>query len=575
MTLNLVNDPWIEVLDKAKNKPQLISIKTLFEHAEQYQRLAGETDAQDLAVLRWLEAILVTVYSRVNADGEPYEWLTDDGQLDPDFEPEDCREDLIDTWLALQEREKFGQPVLDYLKQHQAEFDFDQPNGLYQVSLDEYNALVPTKKRLTEEKINSANVGTVLIKQINRRVSESGHTPALFAQKKGSRYLNEISRPELVRWLLAYQSFAGTSDKVKTIPCDQGKAGISRGWLYQLDPVYIERDNLFETLLFNLVLVVDESQWSPIQKPAWEEHDKVAWIQRLTPTYYPDNLAELFTLPSRILYIPWGRPYLQIYQAGTPNLSPENFYLEPMTTWHARQKSRRAPITYLPNTIRKETMYRRMWQNFGTYIPTNDGGRQPGIWNWLNNTLKNDHASLPDQIRIVNANLVSDGNATSNMPVADYSDQLSLRPEFIMDPSVATKWLPRIEITLSEINELVDHSYYGLLKTWADLQSIDTRKNTGILNVKKIMMYQRLDGPLKVWLQELKATNLQDNIATGKRIAGQIILQSIKLDLDRQINPRLWTRKIDGEEKSYFMARQIFARKVRHQMGLVQNQEEE
>lgn len=569
MTLNLVSDPWIEVLDKVQNEPRIVSLRTLFKNTAQFQRLAGETDAQDLAILRWLEAILITVYSRVNVDGDLYEWLTDDDQLDPDFEPEDCRDDLIDTWLSLQQKGSFGQPVIDYLEQHQAEFDFDCPNGLYQVSFDEYNTLVPAQKRLIKEKVNSENIGTVLIKQINRRVSESGNTPALFAQKKGSRYLNEISRPELVRWLLAYQSYAGTSDKVKTISCDQGKAGISRGWLYQLDPVYVERDNLFETLLFNLVLVVDESQWSPIQKPAWEERDKVAWIQRLTPTYYPNNLAELYTLPSRILYIPWERPNLQIYQAGTPNLSPENFFLEPMTTWRVRKKSRKAPITYSPNTIRKESLYRRMWQNFACYVPTGkEENVMPGSWKWLSVTLTNNGASLPSQLRIINTNLVSDGNATSNMPVADYSDRLSLRPELVLDSVIAKKLLPQVERILSEINELVDRSYYGLLKTWADLQSIDTRKNTSILNIKKAMMYQRLDAPLKEWIQELKPTDSQNTLVSGKQIAGRVILKSIKLDLDRQINPRLWTRKINGDEKSYFTAREIFVKKVRHQMGL-------
>lgn len=74
-SFNLVTEPWIQVLDKNGN-PKEVSLLDVFEDAASYQRLAGDMASQDLVILRLLVAILTTVYSRVDANGEVYEWLT-------------------------------------------------------------------------------------------------------------------------------------------------------------------------------------------------------------------------------------------------------------------------------------------------------------------------------------------------------------------------------------------------------------------------------------------------------------------------------------------------------------------
>jgi CRISPR system Cascade subunit CasA len=58
-------------LDKGRidlqGNEQLVSLLDVFKNAQNYRQLAGEMKAQDLSILRFLLAILTTVYSRVDA----------------------------------------------------------------------------------------------------------------------------------------------------------------------------------------------------------------------------------------------------------------------------------------------------------------------------------------------------------------------------------------------------------------------------------------------------------------------------------------------------------------------------
>ena len=101
-SFNLVTEPWIQVLDKDGN-PKEVSLLEVFENAASYQRLAGDMASQDLVILRLLVAILTTVYSRIDANGKNYEWLTLDEKMHlKEAEEEDYEyDDLVNTWQFL------------------------------------------------------------------------------------------------------------------------------------------------------------------------------------------------------------------------------------------------------------------------------------------------------------------------------------------------------------------------------------------------------------------------------------------------------------------------------------------
>ena len=107
---NLLDEKWINVLRKDSGGIENVSLLTLFEHAKDYRALAGEMEVQNFAIIRVLLAVLTTVFTRVDATGEAYEWLQLDGSerliveeaVDEDDE-EDYREALEDTWKNIWE----------------------------------------------------------------------------------------------------------------------------------------------------------------------------------------------------------------------------------------------------------------------------------------------------------------------------------------------------------------------------------------------------------------------------------------------------------------------------------------
>ena len=117
-SFNLLTSPWIKVIGLDSDEEKQISLEDLFQNAQNYRRLAGEMRSQDLAILRFLLAILTTVYTRFDANGNPYEWLELDSKswrpiensLDDDTD--DIQEDLLATWEDLFQRGSFSDIVV-------------------------------------------------------------------------------------------------------------------------------------------------------------------------------------------------------------------------------------------------------------------------------------------------------------------------------------------------------------------------------------------------------------------------------------------------------------------------------
>lgn len=97
---NLLDEPWIRVR-RPDCSVEEVSLKTLFAHAHEYEDLAGETPAQDLAMLRLLLAVLHCVFSRKNEKGE-------DRPLSLDvLKSKALREEAVRRWGALWELRRF------------------------------------------------------------------------------------------------------------------------------------------------------------------------------------------------------------------------------------------------------------------------------------------------------------------------------------------------------------------------------------------------------------------------------------------------------------------------------------
>lgn len=497
-SFNLISQSWIKVID-FNNQEQMVSLNTLFKHAKEYRQLAGDMRAQDLAILRFLLAILFSIYLRWDADGEEYDGLNLDDNLVAHPDDNFDLDDVEDTWANLYEKQSFTPKLFEYLNDFKGRFDlFDKENPFYQVSKKTYDSLVPANKTVAKGK------GTVAIKQMNRTISESNNSAAVFTPRT-EYYKNQISYAELTRWLITYQNFTGVTDKTKVV--SKEKFSVSSGWLYTINPVFVQGQNLFETLLLNLNLFAGKGNNDEYHapKPVWEYENINDYITRRVQNIFPDNLAELYTVWSRMLHIEWHDGIPTVFTAGLPKLDNSNAFLEPMTTW------KKPKDDYLPETKWIKSMGKAMWRNFGEYVGINDDNniRKPGIVSWVQN-LKDDGLIPEDyKIHLATIGLISDGNATSQSPSAEVVDDFSVRANVLFDPDPvkAQRWPVLIEDTV-KLTQQIGNNLFHFAKRIGNLRNMNDPNE--FANRISTEFYDELNSPFLSWLDSLQNNEDRD-----------------------------------------------------------------
>lgn len=506
---NLITEPWIKVLDGKTNSEHMVSIKELLQNASDYRQLAGEMHAQDLAILRLLVAILTTVYTRVDQTGQKYDWVTLDDKMHlQSFKNPKAlkiKKALLKTWSTLYDKGSFSEAVFEYLDKNREVFDFFGDRPFYQVTAEQYDSFVPDNKKIAK------GSGTVDLMQINRLISQSGNSVALFAPKSANRK-NKLTLDELVRWVITYQNFTGVTDKTKVKAKE--KMSNSRGWLYTLNPVYAQGKNLFETLMLNLLLFNPNKPAYTQQRPVWEE-DLGEYVKRRLSQVKPDNFAETYTVWSRLLHIEWRDGTPTIFSAGLPAFDSANaYYIEPMSTWRMNKKDG----NYYPATRQLSSIGIAMWRNFGQYINverTSDSSVQeeteePLIVAWLN-YLKTKHELLNQQmINLHTSGIISNGGATSLMPAAEFDDNLRIEADVLFDETEDRKnaWPQRIE-GMVDLNQEVGRKYYGFLMEVGRIR-FGSQGAADFAGRKSQTFYDNLNEPFENWLSNLSGGDNRD-----------------------------------------------------------------
>lgn len=495
---NLITQPWIKVIDK-KNKEQEVSLEELFKNIANYRQLAGEMKTQDLAIMRFLLAILTSVYSRCDFDGNFYDGLEVDSNT---FEVlgviQNPREAELKTWKTLYQKGHFSPVVIDYLKAYSNEFDlFDEETPFYQVTREEYDKLVPATKAVSKGK------GTVAVKQMRRTVSESNNSRAIFSPIS-SEEMDHVSLGELVRWLITYQNFTGVTDKTKIN--SKEKFSASKGWLYSINPVFAQGKDLFDTLMLNSILG-DENQYVD-QIPVWE-FDRDTYIEDRLNGTIPNNRAEIYTDWSRVLHIEWKDNQPVIFTAALPGfeLSGNNIEnIEPMTTWKFDKKTN----TYRPESQYLGSLNKAMWRNFGHYIKMEpqikSDQKIPGIVTWLQFLKKEKILSKDRYISLISVAMVSDGNPTSQSPAAEFIDGIRINAAVLFDDDKTRAWPVRIE-DMVDLTQKVGSYYYRFAQNVATFRNLSSKNE--FTNEQSAIFYERLNRPFLDWLASLDIKQLQ------------------------------------------------------------------
>lgn len=494
---NLLDEPWISVVYDEKGTTKEVSLQELFLNAHQYKDLAGDTKTQDFAVLRVLLAVLHTVFSRFDADGNVYEYLAVDErfkQIEPVEESDiaDYQDDLYDTWIDLWESGKFPNIINHYLEKWRDRFYlFDEEYPFFQVR----------KEDIAADKISKAKASSISGKNINRTISESENKLALFSPKN-SKNKEQLTASELTRWLLTFQGYSGLSDKVIF---GKEKYKASKGWLFDIGAVFIQGTSLFETLLLNCILpFYDYGNLESIQCPCWEFASSDN-INRYLFGSECTNLSNLYTIWSRGIYIDpeydLNKPF-SFEIVKLPDINHQDNFLEPMTTWKYNTTGENKD-SYTP---KKHLLNQSLWRSFGLLAVEDRTGhfRRPGIIDWL--------GDIGDTIgnrlfNIISISMQDDGNATSWLPTDEVIDSILINDLVLADFN-ESGWVPRINEVVKETKTVISKVYKRYIE---DLKEIRNISNNNYTNQMVEMLYFKIDHPFREWLSSILPDDEKDS----------------------------------------------------------------
>ena len=502
---NLLDEPWISVIVDSNGKCKDVSLKDVFEKAHLYKGLAGDTKTQDFAVMRMLLAVLHTVFSRFDTKGNKYTYFKLDdrykqiSEIDEEDE-EDYRDDLYSTWNGLWQEQQFPEIIVSYFEKWRDRFYlFDEEHPFFQVRKEDIKA----------DKINKPKASSILGKNINRLISESENKTALFSPKYSNGNNKDIlTASEIARWLLTFQGYTGLADKV-VFKTEKYKS--SKGWLFDLGAIYLEGENLFQSLMLNCVLPYKENEnLLHAQCPCWE-FKSYEIIKHSLRNTMPNNLAALYTAWSRGIYID---PYINLDDPFScnivklPDIEHQDNFLEPMTLWRYNENGENRG-KYTPRKHRAE---KALWRSFGllTLSTREKNWRKPGIMDWFAEIRPN-LESNDGRITVLNplicaVSMQDDGNARSRVPTDEIMDTLFIDDVVLTDLQKGG-WIIRINETVEKTEEIVESVYKKYIE---DIRQIRQISSADFVGQKVKEMYFAIDLPFRYWLAQLRSKDEKD-----------------------------------------------------------------
>jgi CRISPR system Cascade subunit CasA len=490
---NLLDEPWVRVIDKSCNVIE-VSLKDAIVNAHEYKALRGELPTQDVAVMRVILAVLHTVISRYDEYGE-------ENAL------EDDEDEALERWKAWWDNGRFPEKaVSDYLDKWRERFWLFHPDRpFFQVAGLRSGTDYDSPK-------------------LNGEISESSNKVRLFSSYSGNDK-SVLSYSQAARWLLYLNAY----DDVSSKPTKEGKAKAGGslpspgvGWLGKLGLIYLVGDDLFETLMLNLVMInKDEVQYA--QKPIWEK-EKISDSER-TEIAMPDNLAELYTIQSRRILLNRKNNEVVSYKLlGGDFFEKENAFFEPMTVWRVPKKSED------PVTPKRHDPSKQMWREFSVlYNDENkeDRNKRSGAVNWYCNYLYGQGYIHEKHMMKTEIAAVEYGDKDFFVKNV-FSDSLTMHSAILSE--LGKGWRSSIETEIKRCDELagaIVKLAQNLYVASGGSNSPKDKHYSDISNTAKEQLYYRLDMPFREWLRSIEPDRSQQEKQdklfewqdTAKRIA--------------------------------------------------------
>ena len=510
---NLLQEPWIRVRMRDYTVKE-VSLTDALLHAQEYVDLAGEMPTQDAAMLRLLLAVLHTVFSRVDTEGNPAPLVTTDKALS--------------RWGELWKLGHFPeQPLRDYLDKWQDRFWLFHPERPFW-------------------QVPEARIGTeYAASKLNGELSESSNKLRLFSAYAGNGKA-ELSYAQAARWLLSVNGYDDTSAK----PKGKGLPSVGAGWLGKLGYIQAQGKNLFETLMLNLTFLQDAAKLWGENHPCWELD--VPRSAERTEIALPDNPAQLLTLQSRRLLLHReGAKVVGFTLLGGDFFPRENAFAEQMTVWRdqdPKQSKKTGAYTFVPS---RHDPSRQFWREFPAVFCEEGGGmRKPGVVRW-EELLQSDQGRQLDRRRMVCFRISGMKYGDKDFFVNDsFSDSLTFQAELL--EALKKPWRTKITTEIGNCEraaKIVGHLAQNLALAAGGGGDADSES-------ARAQFYFQIDQPFRRWLQSIdpEMDDQDEKMAQWQKQAHQIAKE-----LGRQMVEQAGTAAFVGhripdrnnKEKSY------------------------
>ena len=469
---NLLDEKWI-LVRKSDCTTDELSLTDALLRSHEYTALSGELPTQDVSILRLLLAVLHTVFSRYTPEGE--------------YKPVSSANEAMSRWKTLWYGGKFPEkPIREYLEsQHEKFWLFHPERPFYRTK--------------------AAEKGTeYMASKMNGVLSESSNKVRLFSSCAG-KSKDTLTYSEAARWLLYVNSYDDTSAKAsqESKSKENKLPSLQAGWLGKLGLITVRGNSLFETLMFNFIVVEPSNReiWAD-EKPTWEL-EKPREKERCEIAS-PDNLAELYTLQSRRTFLERNDTGVTgYYLMGGDFFDENNASIEQMTLWERKDSKLSAPV-FGP---KRHDYNIKIWREFSTIFAllekiqeekNQEEKRLPGIVWWVR-TLRNN--KIIDRKRCINFGIASvEYEQTQKSCVEDiFWDSISFHTDLLMD--VGKRWQKNISKEVGKcenialaLDELADN-----IEIASGYSSENSKKSTAVSNVQE-QYYYEIDVPFREWL---------------------------------------------------------------------------
>lgn len=437
-SFNLIDKDWISVSTLLGENAK-VSLLDLIVRAHELRAISAEMPQMEIALLRCAIAVLYRAYLRLDLS----------------------KRELSELWKDLWKQGRFDREAIsEYLTDYKEGFDLFSPvKPFYQIPNLEY----------IKDGVDLSRTG--LLKMILDLPSKEEKN--LFSMRS-MQNVTALSFDEAARYLVLAQAFDVAGIKSPVVGSTHAQAGkihtpkgmVGTGWCGAIGGIFLEGNNLFETLMLNWPLFGSGSGERGLfgifeDTPPWEEDSAPSPNQQ---TYEPKGPVQLLTWQSRrIRLVPdeEGACVTGVVMCyGDLTKSVDKQSIEMMTAW--RQSKQQQKLLGTPHVPLMPVLLdpsKALWRGLSALLSrdlSSVSDLRPGVIRWAE--LCEDEGTLSDVFSTVTIHAQGFKYGTQNSMVDDVVDD-----SFSVSASMLRSDSPALQ-TAVEVVAKADDAVYKLVR---------------------------------------------------------------------------------------------------------------